>query len=187
MIDVFEGRQNIREVNQTFLSLNPKGKLPKVFSQFMLIGLYNTSHKIVTKVLVDKIKMVLPSLISLNQSSLVPGRHIQDNIIIAREMIHTMSNLKRRKGFIAIKVDLEKTYDCLRWESITDTLQAANFRPVMVRLFMECITTYTIQILINGVPKKKFSPSRGVGQDDPLSPYIFVLCLEHLTQRIKLG
>lgn len=60
----------------------------------------------VTKVLVNKIKGVFPGLISENQSSFVPGRHITNNIIIAQKIIQSMQTMKRRK-FMAIKIDLE--------------------------------------------------------------------------------
>jgi hypothetical protein len=69
----------------------------------------------------------MPKLISINQSRFVPGRQITDNIVVAQEGIHSMRNLRRRKCYIAIIVDLEKAYDCLRRDLIRDTLMDASF------------------------------------------------------------
>lgn len=68
--------------------------------------------------LVDKIKGILPSLISPNQNGFVPGRHITDNIVIAEEMNHSMRHMKSKIGYMDTKVDLEKAYDKLNWKFI---------------------------------------------------------------------
>ena len=70
--------------------------------------------KVVSKVIVGRLKNLMPQLISEVQSSFVPGRHITDNIIVAQEIIHSMRKMKGKRGFMAIKVDLEKAYDRLR-------------------------------------------------------------------------
>lgn len=76
--EVFEGYTNNRVVNQTFLVLVPKVQNMEYFSSFKPIGLCNTTYKVVTKVIVDRIKEVLPRLISPNQSSFIPYRSIQN-------------------------------------------------------------------------------------------------------------
>ena len=55
-------------------------------------------------------------------SSFVPRRDVTDNIIVAQEIIHSMRWMKGKRGVMAIKVDLEKAYDRLRWSFIRDTL-----------------------------------------------------------------
>ena len=61
-------------------------------------------------------------LIGTQYTSFVPGRHIIDNIVIAQEVIHSMCKKTGKKGFMAIKVDLEKAYDRLNWDFIYETL-----------------------------------------------------------------
>lgn len=105
-------------------------------------------YKVVTKVIVSKIQEVLPALISPNQSSFIPCR--MGNIIITQELIHSMHTKKREKGFMAIKVDLEKAYDRLNWAFIEDTFQEIGFPNSLVSLvslIMECIPTSSIQVL----------------------------------------
>lgn len=91
---------------------------------------------------------------------------------------------KGKKGIMAIKVDLEKAYDRLRWCFIRDTLQQIGLPRDMVTLIMECITSTTMNVLWNGSMTEEFVPQRGIRQGDPLSLYIFVLCIERLAQRI---
>lgn len=96
-----------------------------------------------------------------------------------------MNNLKGRKGYMAIKIDLEKAYNRLRWDFIKETLVSYHFPPAMIQIIMKCITTPTMQVLWNGEASRTFFPTRGIRQGDPLSSYIFVLCLEHLSQMIN--
>lgn len=102
-------------MNQTLLVLILKISKPNNISQFCLIRLCNTKYKVVTKTLLNKIKTVLSHLISQNQCSFILGRHIINNISVVQEMIHTMRHLKEKRGFMNLKIDLEKAYDRLRW------------------------------------------------------------------------
>ena len=91
-------------------------------AQFRPIGLCNVIYKLISKCIVNKLKGVLPDLISPAQSSFVPGRQITDNVILMQEAIHSMRRKKGATGWMAIKLDLEKAYDRLRWDFIHDTL-----------------------------------------------------------------
>ena len=75
-------------------------------------------YKIITKITVAKIRLMLDKIVSSIQSTFVPGRKGVDNAIIVQEIIHTISKKKGRKGYMAIKVDLEKAYDKLEWSFI---------------------------------------------------------------------
>ena len=94
---------------------------------------------------------------------------------------------KKKKGgkhLIVIKIDLEKAYDRLNWAFIRDTLIEMGLPTLMVETIMLCILTCSMRILWNGEPTNDFHPSRGICQGDPLSPYIFVACMERLSQLI---
>lgn len=105
----------------------------------------------------------MPTLIAENQTSFVHGKHIMDNVIIAQEVIHSMRICKGKKGWMAIKVDMEKAYDRLRWEFIRDTLKEADLPDNLTRLIMQCVSTSVMKILWNGgLTKEEFTPSRGI-------------------------
>ncbi|XP_028752652.1 uncharacterized protein LOC114712303 [Neltuma alba] len=88
-------------------------------------------------------------------------------------------------GFIAIKVDMEKAYDRLDWNFLEFTMKSLGLSDNFVDIIMKCISTASMRVLWNGVAIESFQPSRGVRQGDPLSPYLFVLCMERLGQLIQ--
>ncbi|KAK5842070.1 hypothetical protein PVK06_004398 [Gossypium arboreum] len=86
---------------------------------------------------------------------------------------------KSRK-WMTVKIDLKKAYDRVRWDFINSSIQAAIIPDYLRKIIMSTISTSTMQILWNGVPTENFQLARGVRQGCPLSPYLFVLCMEWL-------
>lgn len=118
------------------------------------------------------------------ETNFVSSRCIHDNIIIAQEMIHSMRRMRAKKGFMLIKVNLEKAYDGLKWGFIHNTLLELRLPESMVKTIMDCITTSQLNTLWNGNKTEYFNPSRGIRQGDPLSPYIFVIRMDKLSHII---
>lgn len=96
------------------------------------------------------------------QVAFVLGKRGLDNVIIAQELIHSIDNKKGKTGYMAIKVDLEKTYDMLEWNFIDKVLQAFHFLEQLVKLIMSCISSTSISILLNGGALEEFYPTRGI-------------------------
>ncbi|OMO83955.1 reverse transcriptase [Corchorus olitorius] len=167
-------------LNRTLVVLIPKISGPERISQFRSISLCTVPLKIITKLLVDRLRPLLDNLVSRSQSSFVPGRHTTDNIIVVQEAIHTMRTMKRKGGAIAIKVDLEKAYDRIKWSFLQQVLEEIQLPPPWVKLIMHIVSSNTFSLLWNGQQLPFFSSSRGIRQGDPLSPYLFILCLEKL-------
>ena len=108
-----------------------------------------------------------------------------DNAIIAQEVLHSLSLKKGNVWFMAIKIDSEKAYDRLEWSFIRDTLALFNVPLFLSNVIMSCISSSTFLFLFNGGSLDAFCPSRGIRQGDPLSPYIFIMCMEVLGFLIK--
>nr|KYP72339.1 hypothetical protein KK1_004927 [Cajanus cajan] len=101
-----------------------------------------------------------------NQCSFMPHRN-KDNIIIFQEVIHSMRLRIGRKGWMAIKIDLEKAYDRLKWSFVKDTLSDIDLPQSFIDLVWACISTLSLRMLWNGDSLEEFKPSCGLRQCDP--------------------
>ena len=182
---ILQSPLEIQQLNHTLLSLIPKKAVVEHVADFRPISLCNTSYKIISKLIVHRIKPFLNDCISPSQSSFIPGRSIVDNILLVKEIAHSIASSKKNIKPMAIKVDLSKAYDSLEWSFIQDTLNFFQVPSALNKLIMSCITTCTMQVLWHGHPGAQFHPLRGIRQGDPLSPYIFTLCMERLSRMIQ--
>ncbi|XP_074266442.1 uncharacterized protein LOC141589715 [Silene latifolia] len=162
VMKALEGKGMPAALNDTHIVLIPKVPAPEHISQFRPISLCNVAYKIISKTIANRIRKVLPWLISENQSGFVPERQITDNIVVFQEAIHTMRKKTGKTGYMAIKIDLEKAYDRLKWSFIRRTLTDMGFPLLMIDTVMECVTTTTMKILWNGESTETFKPSRGL-------------------------
>lgn len=125
------------------------------------------------------------NLVGPCQASFLKNRQASDNGIIVQELISYFRRMKDKKENMVMKIDLEKGFDKIEWSFVKYTLHSFNFPPKIISIIMSCISTIGITILVNGSRTEFFEPSRGIRQDDPLSPYIFILCMECLSNTIN--
>ena len=103
-------------INRTFITLIPKVKSPTKVSEFHPISLCSIIYKLVSKVVVNRMKGLLPLIISNTRSAFQSNKAILDNILVAFETFHHMKNQKSKKGkFLALKLDISKVYDRVEW------------------------------------------------------------------------
>ena len=86
----FEGSIDISEANRTLISVIPKRDQPQRVEHFRPISLCTVQYKCITKIIARRLRSIMVDLISPFQSSFVPGRLIQDNIIVGQEILHKM-------------------------------------------------------------------------------------------------
>ncbi|GJW82006.1 putative reverse transcriptase domain, reverse transcriptase zinc-binding domain protein [Tanacetum coccineum] len=125
-------------------------------------------------------KGCLSDLVNLNQSSFVPRRRISDNILLTQELMHNY-HLDRGPARCAFKVDIQKAYDTVDWDFLNTILTGFGFHPHMIGWIMECVTSTSFSLSINGCLHGYFKGKRGLRQGDPLSTYLFTLVMEVFT------
>ena len=86
---------------------------------------------------------------------------------------------------MALKLDMSKAYDRIEWLCLDKIMEKLGFDVKWRGLIMQCVSTVTYSIKINGIPRGTIIPSRGICQGDPLSPYLFLLCVKGLSSLIK--
>lgn len=155
----FETGKLPENTNDALVVLIPKVLKPEYITQFRPISLCNVLFKTITKAMVGRLKSIMPKLIGPAQSSFIPGRLSADNIVVVQEAVHSMKKKQGRKGWMLLKLDLEKAYDRLRWDFLEDTLRAAGLSENWAKRIMECVAGPSMCILWNGEKSEPFKPS----------------------------
>jgi hypothetical protein len=107
-----------------------------------------------TKIIANRLREVLPKIISENQGGFLQKRKIVDNIILVQEMIHT--NRANKEKCMVIKIDMENAFDWVRHSFLLDVMHKFGFSPSIIRWIVACISTPWIAPLVNGRPTPFF-------------------------------
>ena len=77
---------------------------------------------------------ILEKIINLTQSAFLPKRSIHNNILLTHEIMNKFKNVKGKKAWVALKLDMEKAYDRIEWDFLFNTLRILGFHSKWVGL-----------------------------------------------------
>ena len=185
VLNVLNSNAPFAEINRTNIALVPKVKNPSKMKDFHPISLNNVAYKLISKVLANHLKVVLPYLISENQSAFLTEHLIINNILVAFELMHYLDHKKSGKdGYMVVKRDMSKAYNRVEWIFIEKVIRSLGFHERWVDWILRCITTVSYSVLINGKSYGCITLSKGLRQGDPLLSHHFLLCTEAFSAMI---
>lgn len=123
------------------------------------------------------------------QGAFTKGRGAQDNAIVVLELFPSILTSDKRlnndRPCFALKLDMAKAYDRLSWEFLFKVLQSFQFPDNFTSLIMQCVSSVSYAIMVNGFSSEYFCPSRGLQQGDLIFPLLFNLCIQYLSEAIN--
>lgn len=184
--DYMSSGEILKVANHAVVRLIPKTKVPQNMTELRPISLCNVIVRILSKVLVNRLKPCLGSVISEMQSAFVEGRLLTDNALIAFEVNHYMKRRTQgKRGLAGLKIDISKAYDRLEWGFIKNMMLKFGFHEIWIDRIITFISTVSYGFIHNGEEFGNVIPTRGVRQGDPISPYIYIMCAEGLSAMIR--
>lgn len=177
LLKMVQKSQNIQKIggstNSVFLALIPKEKGANNFNRFQTISLCNRGYKLITKIIANRLKFILPKIILENQGGFIHGREIVDNFLLVQEAIH--SSLLRKEQGMVIKLALENAFDRVNHSFLLNVMCKLGFGTNFINLIQACISEPWIAPLVNGRATYFLKASRQLRQGCPLSPLLFFI------------
>ncbi|XP_035843953.1 uncharacterized protein LOC110931403 [Helianthus annuus] len=163
----------------SFIALIPKKKDPVGLGDYRSISLVGVVNKVISKILANRMKLVLGSVISESQSAFLKDKFILDGPLVVSE-IHTWLKKSKKKAFI-LKIDFEKAYDNVNWNFVVGVLEQLGFPSRWCAWVRGILSSARASVLVNGSPTFDFPCFKGMRQGDPLSLFLFLVVMEALS------
>jgi hypothetical protein len=181
--ECFQHRELPLTMRTSVITLIYKKNDRKQLKNYRPISLLCVDYKIIAKVLAERMKVVLHSVIKDDQTGFIPGRNINENIISFLETQDFMVN-NQKSGF-AFLADIEKAFDSVCRDFLHASLLKLNFGPFFINWFLTLHNKSAARLIINGHLSEPLSILSGVRQGCPWAPLLFLVATEPLACNIR--
>ena len=182
--EFFANGKLLRQLNHTTISLIPKSENPSRVEHYRPISCCNVVYKIISKIMAKRLGGCLGYVIDPVQAAFVAGRAMTDNIFLVQELLRRY-NVRRDTKRCFLNIDLAKAYDTITWPFLRFAMRSIGLPQRFIEWVMECVTSASYSVKVNHTVHGHFIGKRGLRQGDPLSPLLFVICMEFLTRLIR--
>ncbi|CAN1128733.1 Transposon TX1 uncharacterized 149 kDa protein [Linum perenne] len=161
-------------INSVTLAMVPKRTNASDMKDFRPISCCNVLYKITSKVLANRLCVVLPSTISHSQTTFIKGRNVGDSVLLAHELLisYNRSGISPR---FALKIDLMKAFDSVEWSYILKVLEVMDFPCVFVDWLDTCLKSSRLSINLNDSLQGYFPAIKGFRRGIPSPPISLLL------------
>lgn len=132
-------------LNSTILALVPKKQEAKVMKDYRPISCCNILYKLISKILANRLKSILPKCITWNQYAFIKERLLMENVLLATELVkdYHKETISPR---CAMKIDISKAFDSVQWSFLINTLKALGLPERFIHWVSLCITTASFSV-----------------------------------------
>ena len=128
----------------------------------------------ISKVLASRLKVIFPDAVEVNQSAFIKEKLLLENVLLASELVNGYQRATVSER-CAIKFDISKIFDTVKWSFITSVLLAMGLPAQFINWIKICISTAAFSVSVNGSLERFFTSARGIRQGCSLSPYLYVI------------
>ncbi|KAI0524450.1 hypothetical protein KFK09_003820 [Dendrobium nobile] len=182
---IFSSSHMNKDWKDTLIVLIPKIRNPLFPSNYRPISLCQTNYKIVATMIVNRLKKGMDRMTSEEQVAFIHGRSIAEHCLLAQEIFHKFKISKNKKGMMAVKLDMEQACDSMGWNTLRHILRWYWFPIIFSNLILECVVDVRFSIIINGKNSDWIKAHSGFHQGCPLSPYLFIMCFQLMTNLLE--
>ncbi|KAJ4794364.1 RNA-directed DNA polymerase (reverse transcriptase)-related family protein [Rhynchospora pubera] len=167
--------------------LIPKKEEPETPAEFRPISIGTVLYRLVMKIIANRLRPFLKNVISDEQTAFMKGRHIADNILLVKEILHSFGSKNYKQEAFLLKADITKAFDMLNWEFLTCAMRYLGMPEKIISLMITSFQRARVTIKINGKGDGFIAPNRGLRQGCPMSPYGFIIAMELLSRCLNMA
>ena len=183
-MECFEVKRIFPSGRNGIISLIPKQNRDlTALKNWRPIILLSTDYKILAKAIANRLKGTLGNLIHEDQTGFMAGRNITQNIRGVADMIEYVN--KRKLNILILSIDFEKAFDRVEYTSLLEAFKWMGYGPQICQWIQILFQDFALCTLNNGFSSERFTPTRGLFQGNPISPYGFLIIIETLAELLR--